>query len=159
MAKNTVGMPLPEKYREFFQPIVDKVRNDPQWSTNKPKASGRPNEDFASGHGGVVYGANFHGRTFHKGVCIAVCVYIKNDKQLFDNLKKRKKSIESRLGFGKLDWARLDDDDTLACRISAIRDGTIDDALKNPEEIRGWMIQRLVAFKEVFGPELDRLLG
>ena len=163
MAKNTGGMPLPEKYREFFQPIVDKVRNDPQWSTNKPKASGRPNEDFASGHGGVVYGANFHGRTFHKGVCIAVCVYIKNDKQLFDNLKKRKESIESRLGFGKLDWARLDGSDggkhSDACRISALRDGTIDDDPKTLDDIRGWMIERLVAFKEVFGPELDRLLG
>ena len=159
MAKNTGGKPLSEKYREFFQPIVDKVRNDPQWSTNKPKASGRSYEDFASGHGGVVYGANFHGPTFHKGVCIAVCLYIKNDKQLFDNLKKRKESIESRLGFGKLDWARLDDDDTLACRISAIRDGTIDDDPKTLDDIRGWMIERLVAFKEVFGPELDRLLG
>ena len=71
MAKNTGGMPLPEKYREFFQPIVDKVRNDPQWSTNKPKASGRPNEDFASGHGRVVYGANFHGRT---GCVALVCL-------------------------------------------------------------------------------------
>ena len=167
MAKNTVGMPLSEKYREFFQPIVDKVRNDPQWSTNKPKASGKSYEDFASGHGRVVYGANFHGRTFHKGVCIAVCVYIKSsdeewNKHLFDKLEERKKSIESRLGFGKLDWARLDGSDggkhSNACRISALRDGTIDDDPKTLDDIRWWMIERLVAFKEVFGPELDGLL-
>jgi len=162
MAKNTVGKPLSEKYREFFQPIVDKVRNDPQWPTNKLKASGRSYEDFPSGHGGVVYGANFHGPTFRKGVCIAVCLYIENDKQLFDQLEERKNSIESRLGFGKLDWARLDGSDggkhSNACRISALRDGTIEDASKNPEEIREWMIERLVAFRRVFGPELDRLL-
>ena len=158
MAKNTVGMPLSEKYREFFQPIVDELREKHQF-TKRRKVQPRNFCDFASGHGRVVYGANFHGVTFHKGVCIAVCVYIKNDKQLFDNLKKRKESIESRLGFGKLDWARLDDDDTLACRISALRDGTIDDDPKTLDDIRGWMIQRLVAFKEVFGPELDGLLG
>ena len=160
MAKKTDGKPLSEKYRAFFQPLVDKVRNDPQWSSNKPKASGRPNEDFASGHGGVVYGANFHGSTFHAGICIAVCLYIKNDKQLFDQLEGRKKSIESQLG--KLDWARLDGSDggkhSNACRISALRDGTIEDASKNPEAIREWMIERLVAFRRVFGPELDGLL-
>ena len=157
MAKNTVGMPLSEKYREFFQPLVDELREKHQF-TKRRKVQPRNFCDFASGHGRVVYGANFHGRTFRKGVCIAVCLYIKNDKQLFDNLKKRKESIESRLGFGKLDWARLDDDDTLACRISALRDGTIEDASKNPEEIREWMIERLVAFRRVFGPILDGLL-
>ena len=162
MAKNTVGMSLSEKYREFFQPIVDELREKHQF-TKRRKVQPRNFCDFASGHGRVVYGANFHGRTFHKGVCIAVCVYIKSsdeewNKHLFDKLEERKKSIESRLGFGKLDWARLDDDDTLACRISALRDGTIEDASKNPEEIRGWMIDRLVAFRRVFGPILDGLL-
>ena len=161
MAKNTGGMPLPEKYREFFQPIVDELREKHQF-TKRRKVQPRNFCDFASGHGGVVYGANFHGVTFHKGVCIAVCLYIENDKQLFDNLKKRKESIESRLGFGKLDWARLDGSDggkhSDACRISALRDGTIDDDPKTLDDIRWWMIERLVAFKEVFGPELDRLL-
>ena len=161
MAKNTVGMPLSEKYREFFQPLVHTMTK-----THKFPHSSTPEDEnyrnFRTGHSGIVYGANFHGVTFRKGVCVAVCVFIKNDKQLFDNLKKRKESIESRLGFGKLDWARLDGSDggkhSNACRISAIRDGTIDDDPKTLDDIRGWMIERLVAFRRVFGPILDGLL-
>ena len=169
MAKNTVGKPLSEKYREFFQPIVHTMTK-----THKFPHSSTPEDEnyrnFRTGHSGIVYGANFHGVTFRKGVCVAVCVFIarygKNNeewnKQLFDQLEGRKESIESRLGFGKLDWARLDGSDggkhSKACRISALRDGTIDDDPKTLDDIRGWMIERLVAFKEVFGPELDRLL-
>ena len=145
-------------YREFFQPLVDELRG--KEFTKRWKAQPRNFCDFASGHGGVVYGANFHGPTFRKGVCIAVCLYIENDKRLFDQLEERKKSIESQLG--KLDWARLDGSDggkhSNACRISALRDGTIEDASKNPEEIHEWMVERLVAFRRVFGPILDGLL-
>ena len=159
MAKNTGGKPLSAKgemYREFFQPLVHtmtKTHGFPSSSTPE----GKNYRDFPTGHSRVVYGANFHGAGFYRGVCIAVCLYIENDKHLFDKIEKRKESIESALG-EQLDWARLDDDDTLACRISALRDGTIEDASKNPEEVRKWMIERLVAFKEVFGPELDGLL-
>ena len=154
MAKNTGGKPLPEKYREFFQPIVDKVRNDPQWSTNKPKASGKSYEDFASGHGGIAYGSGFQ-----PDGNVRAYVYIAKreeewNKQLFKQLEERKKSIEAKLG--KLHWDRLDH--AQSCRIETLRDGTIDDDPKTLDDIREWMIERLVAFKEVFGPELDRLL-
>ena len=164
MAKNTGGKPLSAKgemYREFFQPLVHTMTRTHGFpSSSTPE--GKNYRDFPTGHSRVVYGANFHGAGFYRGVCIAVCLYIENDKHLFDKLEERKKFIESRLGLGKLDWARLDGSDggkhSKACRISALRDGTIEDASKNPEEIRGWMIERLVAFKEVFGPELDGLL-
>ena len=146
-------------YREFFQPLVHtmtRTHGFPHSSTLESK----PYRDFRTGHGGVLYGADFFGRGWKKGK-LGVCVYIENDKQLFDNLKKRKESIESALG-ECLDWDRLDgldgSNDSKACRISALRDGTIDDALKNPEKIRKWMIDWLVKFRRVFGPELDGLL-
>ena len=167
MAKNTGGKPLSAKgemYREFFQPLVHtmtKTHGFPSSSTRE----GENYRDFRTGHGDVVYGADFFGRGWKKGK-VGVCVYIeKSDREwnkwLFDRLKEGEDSIESALG-ECLDWDRLDgldgSNDSKACRISALRDGTIEDASKNPEEIREWMIDRLVAFRRVFGPILDGLL-
>ena len=162
MAKNTGGKPLSAKgemYREFFQPLVDtmtRTHGFPHSSTPEDENY----RDFRTGHGDVVYGANFFGQGWKKGK-FGVCVYIKNDKQLFDNLKKRKESIESALG-ECLDWDRLDGSDgrkpKKACRISALRDGTIDDDPKTLDDIREWMIDWLVKFRRVFGPILDGLL-
>ena len=167
MAKNTGGKPLSEKgemYREFFQPLVHTMTR-----THKFPHPSTPEDenyrDFRTGHGGIIYGANFHGQKHRKGK-VAICVYItKRDKewnkQLFDQMKEHKDSIEAALG-EQLCWERLDgldgSDNKKACRISALLDGTIEDASKNPEEIRGWMIDQLVAFRRVFGPILDGLL-
>ena len=67
-----------------------------------------------------------------------------------------KEEIESELG-GTLEWERLDD--RRACRISAVRPGSIDDDTETLEEIRGWMTEKLLAFKQVFGPRLAELVG
>lgn len=73
------------------------------------------------------------------------------NEQLFDKLRERKGDIESKLG--PLSWDRMPGH--MACRIAVYRPGTIDD---DPEEIRDWVIERLLAFRRVFGPELDRLV-
>ena len=167
MAKNTGGKPLSAKgemYREFFQPLVHtmtRTHKFPHLSTPEDENY----RDFRTGHGDVVYGADFFGQGWKKGK-FGVCIYIgKSDREwnkwLFDRLKEGEDSIESALG-ECLDWDRLDgldgSNDSKACRISALRDGTIEDASKNPEEVRKWMIDRLVAFRRVFGPILDGLL-
>ena len=167
MAKNTGGKSLSAKgemYREFFQPLVHTMTRTHGFpSSSTPE--GENYRDFRTGHGDVVYGADFFGQGWKKGK-VGVCVYIeKSDREwnkwLFDRLKEGEDSIESALG-ECLDWDRLDGSDgrkpKKACRISALRDGTIDDDPKTLDDIRWWMIERLVAFKEVFGPELDRLL-
>ena len=141
-------------YSVFFQPLVHTM-TETHGFCHSSTSEDKNYRDFPTGHSGVLYGANFHGPRFYKGKCVAVCVFISNDKQLFDDLKKRKEVIESRLG--ELDWARLDDGNTKACRISALRRGTIDDDPETLAEIREWMIERLVAFKDVFGPELKKL--
>ena len=168
MAKNTGGMPLSPKgemYREFWQPLVHTMTRTHRFPPSSTR-EGENYRDFRTGHGDVVYGADFFGRGWKKGK-VGVCVYIeKSDREwnkwLFDRLREGEDSIESALG-ECLDWDRLDGSDgrkpKKACRISAIRDGTIDDDPKTLDDIRWWMIERLVAFKEVFGPELDRLLG
>ena len=82
------------------------------------------------------------------------------NEQLFDKLRERKGDIESKLG--SLSWDRMDGSDgkkpSMACRIAVYRPGTIDDDPNTLGEIREWVIERLLAFRRVFGPELDELV-
>ena len=68
---------------------------------------------------------------------------------------ERKGAIEADLG-ESLDWRRLDS--YRACRILTVRHGSIDDDEATLKEIREWMIDRLLAFKRVFGPRLAELV-
>ena len=54
-----------------------------------------------------------------------------------------------------LKWERLDN--RRASRIAAVRAGSIDDDQETLEQIQDWMVDRLLKFKEVFGPYLDEL--
>ena len=82
------------------------------------------------------------------------------NERLFDKLEERKETIESKLG-ESLFWDRMNGSDggepRMACRIALYRDGTIDDE-DMLDEIREWVIDRLLAFKQVFEPELESLL-
>lgn len=152
-----------EKYRTFWQPLIDEVRGEHQF-TGVKQASTRSFCSFLAGHGlgGVKYNVSFA-----QGGGVRIEVYIDRgagkkewNKRLFDNLEKHKKTIESETcgSFScSWEWERLDD--YRACRISAIRPGTIDDDDKTLEEIRRWMITGLLAFKkDVFGPRLAKLV-
>ena len=74
---------------------------------------------------------------------------------LFDRLMERKGTIEADLG-ESLDWRRLES--YRACRILTERQGSIYDDEETLQEIREWMIDRLLAFRRVFGPRLAELV-
>ena len=76
------------------------------------------------------------------------------NKELFDQLQERQADIQSELE-ETLEWERLDD--RRASRIAVVRPGTIDDDEETLAEIRGWMVERLLKFKQVFGPRLNEL--
>lgn len=46
----------------------------------------------------------------------------------------------------------------MASRIAVYTDGSIDDSDEDLETIQKWMIDRLLKFKEVFGPYLTELI-
>ena len=152
-----------ERYRAFLQTLVDTLREEHEF-TNAKKASAASWKSFSAGPGlsGVTYNVSFA-----KGGKVRVEVYIDHtdgkewNEGLFDQLEERRESIESALGGGSLSWERLDGSDggkpKKACHISTLRDGTIDDE-HMLDDIRKWMIDRLLAFKRVFGPELDKLV-
>ena len=145
-----------ERYRAFFQGLIDTLREEHRF-TNARKGQPQSWYYFSSGHGGsFVYSASFA-----RGNKARVEVYIDSgekywNEQRFHRLMDIKEEIESELG-GTLEWERLDD--RRACRISAVRPGSIDDDTETLEEIRGWMTEKLLAFKQVFGPRLAELVG
>jgi len=75
---------------------------------------------------------------------------------LFDKLASEKELLESTFG-EELSWEKLDE--RRACRVAAYRTGSIEDDQQQLAEIRHWMIEHLLTFKEVFAPRLIELLG
>ena len=146
---------LGEKYREFFQSLIDILREEHQF-TNARKAQTDSFYEFSSGYTGVRYSVSIT----KKGPA-RTYLYIDNgdkdwNERLFDQLIERKGAIEAGLG-ESLDWRRLNS--YRACRILTGRQGSIDDDEEPLEEIRNWMIDRLIAFERVFGPILAELAG
>ncbi len=143
-----------KRYREFFQTLLDVLRVQHRF-TNAQRGQPQSWYVFSTGYRGVQYGANFAqaGRA-------RVEVYIDGgdkgwNEDIFNNLELRKEQIETDLG--DLEWERLDN--RRACRIASVRLGSIDDNLETLQEIRGWMIDKLLAFKQVFGPHLQEMVS
>ena len=143
-----------EKYREFFQGLIDSLREEHQF-TNVRKAQPQNWYSFSSGRSEFSYGTNFNsdGRA-------RVELYIdsgeqEHNKQIFDRFEAQKAIFESELE-ETLEWELLEN--RRANRISIRRLGSIDDSPDTLEEIQEWMIDRLLAFKRVFGPRLAELV-
>ena len=141
------------RYQAFFQPLIDKLHE--RGFTHARRAPRQSWYNVAAGRPpGVVYGAAFgHGREAR------VEVYINStgqewNKCLFDLLEQRREYIEGELD-AELRWSRLDG--ALASRIALVRAGSIDDDDGTLDEVRAWMLEWLLRFKEVFGPVLDEL--
>ena len=147
------GSELGERYRAFFQSIVDTLRKEYKF-TNRTQAGTRQWTSFASGFGGIGYNLCF---VYRQNIA-RVEVYIsgsdrEENKLLFDRLFEHKKSIESQAnGSGRWVWERLEN--SSACRISQVRNGKIDDDPETLKELQVWMVDRLLAFQRVFGPHL-----
>ena len=143
-----------ERYRGFFQNLIDRLREEEKFTTAR---KGQPMNyyDFASGHGGIAYRANFRWDDM-----ASIVLYIDRrekdyNKNIFDQLMADRDSIESELS-ETLEWSRLDD--YRASRVDVVRPGTIDDNAETLEEIQDWMVNRLLAFKKVYDPRLASVL-
>ena len=143
-----------ERYRAFFQKLADTLREKHNF-TNLPKAQPRNWYNFSTEYGHGVW----CGPIFRAGKKAKVEVDIDSNnrawnKEVFDKLKEQEESIESELG-ESLEWDRLDEKKP-SC-VSVVRDGSINDNEETLEEIRSWMVEKLLDFKRVFGPRLDEL--
>ncbi len=143
-----------ERYRQFFQPLIDNLRERHRF-TNVRKAQAQNWYSFSAGYGQrVTYGANFTGQRRAR-----VELYIDdgdNERNiwLLERLEEHRLEIESILE-ETLDWQRLEN--RRACRIALDRPGSIEDDADTLSEIEAWMVDRLLKFKLAFEPRLSGL--
>lgn len=143
-----------EKYREYFQTLLDELREKHKFTGAK---AGQPQNwySFSSGIPGILYGASFS-----QGGKARTELYIDQrdqdiNKMLFNKLKENKAEITYEFG-SELDWERLDD--KRASRIAVYRHGTIDFPAIELEEIRQWHIENLLTFKKVFPEKIKKIM-
>jgi len=142
-----------EAYRDFFQDLIDRLTKEHQF-TGAKKGQPRNWYAFASGFSGLTYGAVFQ----EKGVRVHLWINSGERDQnetLFDALSKHREAIESELQ-ESIEWNRMEG--SKACRIEVTRPGAITDSPEILKEIQDWMIERLLKFKQVFGPRLKNVV-
>lgn len=142
--------PRTEAYRQFFQALVDELRE--KYSFTKAKR-GLPQSSQRFGPGGK---SGRYGVGFVKGERVQAEVYLdegdqEKNKGIFDALLAQRDQIDNDFG-EPLEWQRLDH--RLASRIAVYREGTIDDPEERLVEIRAWAVDRLLRLKRVFEPRL-----
>ena len=149
---STNTSPKLEKYKEYFQGLIDELRenhNFPGSSSVRAKNDNR--QYFAAGISGIYFRAGFA-----RSGKVSASVYIGGeDKTLFDRLEEQECEINSKFS-GELEWERLDE--RKRSTISVYRDGDIESSDSELEEIREWHIENLLKLKEVFTPEIKRAL-
>ena len=145
-----------EQYRQFFQSLIDTLRNEHKF-TNARIAQPQNWYSFSAGYGQrITYGANFTGQKQAR-----VEVYIDDGDsdtniRLLEGLEVYREEIESALG-ETLDWQRLEN--RRACRIALDRSGSIYDDVATLADIQDWMVEYLLKFKQVFDPRLQTILS
>ena len=142
-----------EKYRAFFQGLIDSLREQHQF-TNAKKGQPQNWYSFSAGRSGFSYGVNFNADGHAR-----VELYIdpgeqQDNKQIFDKFEDQKEPVEANLN-ASLEWERLEN--RRASRISIRRPGSIDDDPGALNELQDWMIEKLLDFRRVFGPRLAEL--
>lgn len=142
-----------ERYREFFQKLIDTMREGHEFTKLK-KAGSRSWVTFPSGTSGVVLAAAFGQRGVAR---VELYLNSKTDrnKSIFDELSHSKTEIQSEFE-GELKWERMDS--KKACRISIVRVGSIDDDEDALEDLRKWMKCHLLKFKQVFQSRLKDIV-
>lgn len=140
------------RYREFLQALIDTLREEHAGFTSAKTAKPENWYGFKTGFSGFSYTASFTiARTARTALKISTGDEVRN-KDLFDRLFDHKEDIEMALGHS-LVWDRKDE--YQSCIISVGRKASIEDDDETLDEIRNWMIDRLLAFKDAFGPHLD----
>ncbi len=146
-----------EKYKSYFQKLVEKMRQNPNFTNNIPDAKSESWYGIRPRFPGIYYGAAFGVKNkVRTEIYINQGDYEKN-KNLFDALANRKREITSNFG-SQLEWSR--NDHQQMSRIAVYHDGDIEKSSDDElEEIREWHIENLLKFKEVFTPEIEQALA
>ena len=154
--KTTTNLsPKQEKYRDYFQVLIDELREKHKFTRAK---AGQPQSLYAFSSGiqtGIYYDAKFaQGSKVMAGISIYQ-KFFESRIVLFDALESRKSEIESNFG-STLEWNRAEEQQTSVLAVYC--DGSIESSDSELEEIREWHIRNLLKLKEVFQPEIEQVL-
>ncbi len=141
-------------YQEFFQLLIDELRDRHRFTNAK---AGQPQNwySFSSGTRGFNYGMSFaQSGELRTELYIDREERVKNEAA-FDALLSQKGTIEKEFG-EPLRWERLDT--RRACRIACYTTGSVEDSTEQQEQHRKWAVERLLRFRQVFGPRLPALV-
>lgn len=137
--------------REFFQPLIDKLREVE--FTDRYTAWARPYQSFPSGVSDMSYCVSLESG---RKAWVYIPGWPEDFKQpIFDRLRADCESIERELendSDTNIDWC------TPAGSIGVWRDGSLDDPEEELEAIRKWMFDYLIKFKEVFNPLMRKII-
>ena len=143
--------PLNRRFREFFQPLVDELREI--GLTSQGRAHARSFQRLPSEITGIEYGVGL----FTPNDALVYVVIATGDRELdgrvLGTLQDQSDQIESCLE-ADWKWDRLPGPVSVALR----RDGSIQDSPDTMEEVRSWMVAHLLRLKEVLEPRLAQLL-
>ena len=151
------GVRHDERYKQFYGTLVSRLQNEILGFTDLSV------EDIDTKHfcslapagKNARYSASFRALGHRPWVQLIIRSGDRTwDKKVFNQLRQHRDEIESELG-ESLVWRP---EHSKQSGIMLSRNGSIDDDEEMLEEIRDWMVEWLLRFKEVFGPRLAELV-
>ena len=150
------------KYSTYFQALIDTPRVRDEFPRARSHSSETPYHTFGSGFSDIKYVVGFNET---EEVYTALGIYFstqEKNKNFFDALKERKPEINAKIKvkFGisqDLNWQPRNDKKRSV--IGFWREGNIDSDAPALEVLKAWHIKTLLKFKEVFTPEIQRVLN
>lgn len=145
-----------ESYRMFFQTLIDELREKYKF-TNAKKANPTANWfSFSAGVTGVAFSCSFA-----RAGKVRVELYISTgeatlNKAIFKALEQDKEQYQQHFN-GELIFDERPDKKTSS--IVVFKEGSIDDSTEALEKTKQWMLENLLKFKEIFGPNLPKALN
>ncbi len=143
-----------QKYRDFFQPLIDRLREE--GITDRVAALAANDHAFPSGYDGITYAVGFW-----SGPSASAYLWIATEdreynKQVFDALHGLRNEIEGEIN-GTLTWDRRDKQ--RMCSVFLSRNGAIGDPPEALDKIREWMFVNLVDLKNAIQPYLKQVIN
>ena len=144
------------RYREFFQKLLDKIKEKSSDVTNRTEAQPRSQIEMPTGRGGFRYWLRFtQDKRFHVELHIDLGDKSIN-KSALRTLESQKDALEEAVG-APLRWECTKNARANKVQWRSDRDVTIDDSQEALEELRGWIVTNFLKFREIFNPYIKRL--
>jgi hypothetical protein len=143
-------------YHEFFTDLLNRLKARSPGFTTSSRVGYDSWMAFGSGRSGFGFNPSFAvagGNQFRVELYIDVGDHQLN-KSAFDELYAAREAIENEIE-EPLTWQRLDE--KRACRAFVYQDASIDSSPDTLEQLKDWAVERLIRFKEVFGPRVNNL--